>query len=215
MGPAEGADTGKLIAEAAWSPYSQGAMTWDELVRSLDTPNKANWRETVHTLLTALPASREALLTGLLDDRPMVRAGCAAALDHADQDDIVEAALRKAGADNDARVRHMALHALSCAPCKPDGCLVDDSVALLVDALLHDDSIRNRRRVAGELMWGQHGRTPAITAAFAKILAEETDQKLRHRAATYMASNELPRDGRRYGEWVDEWSARIVELEVQ
>jgi hypothetical protein len=189
-------------------------MTWDELVGSLDTPNKADWRATVHTLLMALPASREALLTGLLDDAPMVRAGCAAALDHADQDDVVEQALRQAGADDDARVRRMALHALSCAPCKPDGCLVEDSVAVLVDALLHDPSIRNRRRVAGELMWGQHGRTPEITAAFARILAEETDQKLRHRAATYLASNELPREGRHYGEWVGEWSARIEELEA-
>ena len=190
-------------------------MTWDELVRSLDTPNKAEWRATVHTLLTALPASRDALLTGLLDERPLVRAGCAAALDHADQDDVVEVALRRAGTDADARVRHMALHALSCAPCKPDGCLVDDSVALLVEALLHDPSIRNRRRVAGELMWGQHGRTPAITAAFARILAEDTDQKLRHRAATYLASNDIPREDRPYREWVAEWNGRIEELEVR
>lgn len=189
-------------------------MTWDELVRSLDTANKADWRATVHTLLTALPASRDALLRGLLDERPMVRAGCAAALDHADQDDVVETALRRAGADADARVRHMALHALSCAPCKPDGCLVEDSVTLLVDALLHDPSIRNRRRVAAELMWGQHGRTPAITAAFARILAEETDQKLRHRAATYLASKELPRDGRHYGDWLREWTDRVEELEI-
>ncbi len=190
-------------------------MTWDELVRSLDTANKADWRATVHTLLTALPASQDALLLGLLDERPMVRAGCAAALDHADQDDIVEAALRRAGSDSDARVRKQALHALSCAPCKPDGCLVEDSVTVLVDAMLNDPSIRNRRRIAGELMWGQHGRTPEITAAFARILAEDSDQKLRHRAATYMASNELPRDGRRYGEWIGEWTERIAELEVE
>lgn len=190
-------------------------MTWDEVVRSLDTANKADWRATVHMLLTALPASRDALLGGLLDERPMVRAGCAAALDHADQDDIVEAALRRAGSDNDARVRKQAFHALSCAPCKPDGCLVEDSVTVLVDAMLNDPSIRNRRRIAGELMWGQHGRTAEVTAAFARILAEDSDQKLRHRAATYMASNELPREGRRYGEWVGEWTERIAELEVE
>lgn len=189
-------------------------MTWDELVRSLDTADKAEWRATVHTLLTSLPASRHALLEGLLDERPMVRAGCAAALDHADQDDVVEEALRQVTKDRDARVRHMALHALSCAPCKPDGCLVDDSVAILVDALLHDPSIRNRRRVAADMMWGQHGRTPSITAAFAQILAEDTDQKLRHRAATYMASKELPREGRHYGEWVTEWSERVTDLEA-
>ncbi len=144
-------------------------MTWDELVRSLATSVKADWRATVHTLLVGLPASRNALLEGLLDERPLVRAGCAAALDHADQDDVVEEALRHAGKDRDARVRHMALH----------------------------------------------GRTSAITAAFARILAEDTDQKLRHRAATYLASNGLPREGRHYGEWVNEWSGRITELEAK
>ena len=190
-------------------------MTSDEMVRSLDTPNKAEWRATVHQLLTSLPASRDALLKGLLDDKPMVRAGCAAALDHADQDDVVEEALRRSSKDRDARVRHMALHSLSCAPCKLDGCLVDDSVSVLIDALLNDPSIRNRRRVAGEMMWGQHGRTPDITAAFAKVLAEETDQKLRHRAATYMASNENRREGRHYGEWIAEWTSRVSELEVK
>lgn len=71
-------------------------MTCDELVRSLDTPNKAVWRTTVHELLISLPLSRNALLRGMLDERPMVRAGCAAALDHADQDDIVEEARRLA-----------------------------------------------------------------------------------------------------------------------
>lgn len=190
-------------------------MTCDELVRSLDTSNKAEWRATVHELLTSLPMSRDALLRGMLADQPMVRAGCAAALDHADQDDIVEEALRLAARDHDARVRHMALHSLSCAPCKPDGCLVDDSVAILIDAMLHDSSIRNRRRVCAEMMWGQHGRTPEITAAMEQILAEDTDEKLRHRAATYVASNENPREGRHYGEWVHEWSARVIELEVR
>ncbi|MEY2470118.1 MAG: hypothetical protein QOF21_2816 [Actinomycetota bacterium] len=188
-------------------------MTCDELVRSLDTPNKAEWRATVHELLISLPASRNALLDGLLDDKPMVRAGCAAALDHADQDDIVEEALRRAAADRDARVRDMALHSLSCAPCKPDGCLADDSVLVLVDALLNDPTLRVRRKVAGELMWGQHGRSPDVTAAFNRILSEESDRVLRHRAATYIASFELPREGRNYGEWLAEWSSRVAELE--
>lgn len=185
------------------------------MVRSLDTSNKTEWRATVHALLTSLPASRDVLLDGLLSDRPMVRAGCAAALDHSDQDDVVEQALRKAVADNDARVRHMAQHALSCTPCKPDGCVVEDSVDLLLDAMLHDTSIRNRRRIAADFMWGQHGRTPQITAVFAQILAEDTDQKLRHRAATYLASNELPREGRHYGEWLGEFSSRVNDLEVR
>ena len=188
-------------------------MTCDELVRSLDTQDKAEWRATVHELLVSLPMSRNALLDGLLDDKPMVRAGCAAALDHADQDDIVEEALRRASRDRDARVRDMALHSLSCAPCKPDGCLVDDSVLVLVDALLHDPTLRVRRKMAGALMWGQHGRSAEVTSAFERILAADDDRVLRHRAAVYVASNEIPREGRNYGEWVADWSARISELE--
>ena len=188
-------------------------MTCDELVRSLDTPNKADWRATVHELLTSLPQSRDALLDGLLDDRPMVRAGCAAALDHANQDDVVESALRRAARDGDARVRDNALHSLSCLRCKPDGCLADDSVLMLIDALLNDPSIRVRRKIAAELMWGQHGRSPEITSAFERILRSETDERLRHRAATYISSLELPREGRHYGEWLSEWSTRLAELE--
>lgn len=87
-------------------------MTCDELVRSLDTPDKAEWRATVHELLTSLPMSRDALLRGMLDDKPMVRAGCAAALDHADQDDIVEEALRLAASymrEHRARVTELEL----------------------------------------------------------------------------------------------------------
>lgn len=189
-------------------------MNWNELVDALDTPEKPQWRETVHQLLTGLPQSRSALLDGLLDPRPMVRAGCAAALDHADQDDIVEEALRRAGCDHDARVRDKALHSIACAHCKPDGCLVDDSLTLLIDALLNDPSVRIRRKVAGGLMWGQHGRTPELTSAFAKVLAESTDRVLRHRAATYLASNDLPREGRNYREWAPEWEAKIVQLEA-
>ncbi|MEY2398383.1 MAG: hypothetical protein QOJ00_1557 [Actinomycetota bacterium] len=75
-------------------------MTCDELVRSLDTRNKAEWRATVHELLTSLPKSRDALLRGLLDDKPMVRAGCAAALDPRDHGDVVADALRLSTRDN-------------------------------------------------------------------------------------------------------------------
>ena len=190
-------------------------MTWAERGRSLDTSNKAEWRAIVHELLTSLPDSRDALLDGILDQRPMVRAGCAAALDHTEQDDIVEIALRRAGHDRDARVRDVALHSLACARCKPDGCLVDDSLDLLVDALLHDPSIRIRRKIAGGLMWAQHGRTAPLTSAFAKILAEDTDRVMRHRAATYLASNDVPRDDKRFGDWVGPWQARIVQLEAR
>jgi len=70
-------------------------MTSDQLVRSLDTPNKAEWRATVHELLTSLPRSRAALLDGLLSERLMVRAGCAAALDTTAPGDIVEEAKRR------------------------------------------------------------------------------------------------------------------------
>jgi hypothetical protein len=145
----------------------------------------------------------------------MVRAGCAAALDHAEQDDVVESALRRAARDHDARVRDKALHSLACAHCKPDGCLVDDSLAILVDALRNDPSIRVRRKMAGGLMWGQHGRPPDLTAAFETILAHDTDEVLRHRAAVYVASNSTPRADRGYRDWVGDWWAEVVDLKTR
>ena len=178
----------------------------------LGHPDKQRRRAAVEALRAELPKSRSVALAALSSDRWEERAGGAAVLDHAEQDEVVERALVAAAHDVDARVRRSALHSLACARCKPDGCLADDSLELLVDALLHDPSIRLRRKIAGELMWGQHGRGESVVAAFAHLLDASDDQALRQRAATFLASCDVPRDSMPHREWIGAWRRRIAEL---
>ena len=65
--------------------------------------------------------------------------------------------------------------------------LMDDSLLHLIDRLLHHPSVPLRRKTADVLMWGHHARRTEIRAAFAHVLAEDTDRLLRHRAATYLS----------------------------
>ena len=162
-------------------------MQYEQLVAQLNTDDKRTRVALIEQLRALLPDSADAALAGLRDPRPLVRAACAAVLDHADHDDRIERALREATRDPDARVRKSALHSLSCAHCKPDGCVVDDSVDYLVDALLNDSSIRVRRNMAGIMMFGQAGRGPKVTSAFQQLVDHE-DRVLRERASIYLAS---------------------------
>ena len=182
------------------------------LVAELAHDDKQRRRAAVEILRAELPASRVAALSAMSSERWQVRAAAAAVLDHADQDEVVERALLTAARDTDARVRQSALHSLSCAHCKPSGCIADESLELLVDGLLHDPSIRLRRKLAGELMWGQHGRSDLVVAAFRHLLAVSGDRVLRERAATFLASCDLPRASMPYREWIGPWKRRIAEL---
>lgn len=182
------------------------------LLLELESDEKARRRAAVDALREELPGSRTAVLAALRSGRWEVRASAAAVLDHAEQDDIVEQALLAAVCDGDARVRQSALHSLVCAHCKPTGCITDVAVETLVGALLNDPSIRLRRKLAGELMWGQHGRSEVVVAAFRHLLDESTDRTLRQRAATFLATCDLPRDSMPYREWIGTWRRRIAEL---
>jgi hypothetical protein len=133
-------------------------------------------------------------------------------LDHAPHDERIEHALVEAASDRNKKVRKAALHALSCARCKPDGCLTTDGVGTLVDAMLHDRSYGVRRNAAGALMWGQHGETETVTKAFRAVLKSETDAELRKRAAWALARQEVPRGDRPFKEWIPDWMARASEL---
>jgi hypothetical protein len=62
---------------------------------------------------------------------------------------------------------------------------MDDSLLHLIDRLLHDPSVLLRRKTADVLMRG--GRRTEITAAFACVLAEDSDRGMRHRAAMYLS----------------------------
>lgn len=159
-----------------------------------------------------MPDSVEALLRGLFQGPPLVRDGCAAILDHAPHDARIESALLAASADPDWRVRKSALHSLSCAACKPDGCLTTDGIGALVSSMLGDPDSRVRMMCAGSMMWGQAGRSERVVAAFRHVLATSRNPKMRERAATFLASTELPKDSMPYREWAPKWEARIAAL---
>jgi hypothetical protein len=79
------------------------------------------------------------------------------------------------------------MHSLTCAHCKPDGCLAPAAVDVVIDALLHDSSIRNRRWAAGITMFGQCGRSPRMVDAYREVLATSDDRVLRERAEIFLA----------------------------
>src|SRR5262245_8645715 len=150
----------------------------DELER-LASDVKHVRRAAIEQLRALLPDVRDAMLAAMTSPDWRVRASASSVLDHAEQDADVERALRLAASDPDARVRDAALHSLSCVHCKPEGCMADESVDVLVDGLLHDSSVRVRRKLAGELMWKQHGARSEIVEAFRSILEHDDDRVLR------------------------------------
>jgi len=185
-------------------------LTYEDLVATLFEPGTR--RQVADELRRALPDSCDALLDGLRQGRPSVRRWCAVVLDHAPHDERIEQALVRAAADRNKKVRKAALHALSCARCKPDGCLTTDGVGVLVEAMLQDRSYSVRRSSAGALMWGQHGDTETVTSAFRAVLDRETDSELRKRASWALARQEVPRGSRPFKEWIPEWLARATAL---
>jgi HEAT repeat protein len=185
-------------------------LTYENLVASLVEPETR--RQVADELRQALPDSCDALLAGLRHGPPSVRRWCAVVLDHAPHGERIENALVEAATDRNKKVRKAALHALSCARCKPDGCLTTDGVGTLVEAMLHDRSLGVRRNAAGALMWGQHGDAKAVNRSFRHILDRETDGELRKRAAWAVARQELPRGDRPFKEWIPEWMVRAAEL---
>jgi HEAT repeat protein len=79
--------------------------------------------------------------------------------------------------DPKAQVRSWAVHSLSCETCK-DGPNPIDAIPLLLERLESDESIKVRRQAASMLA---HHRTPdaRVLPVFKRIMAEETDRKLR------------------------------------
>jgi hypothetical protein len=136
---------------------------------------------------TVVDMSVEDLLLQLRDPDPQLRMLAAASLDDVLATPEIERALRVAARDENAKVRRVAMHALSCAHCKPDGCLAPAAVDVVVDALLHDPSIRNRRWAAGITMFGQCGRSERMIAAYRELLATSDDRVLRERAEIFLA----------------------------
>lgn len=141
-----------------------------------------------------------------------VRLAAAAALDDLPQTPEIEQALLTATRDVDARVRRAAMHSLTCAHCKPDGCVAPRHADVVIDALLHDPSIRNRRWAAGLTMFGQLGASDRLAGAFRTLLATSDDRVLRERAASYLAGVEHPRGAQAHRDWLPAWRAKVAAL---
>lgn len=152
-----------------------------------------------------IPSDVEELLVQLRSPLASDRLDAARLLDDVAATPEIDRALLEAARDQDAKVRRAAMHSLSCAHCKPDGCLGPAAVDVLIDALLHDVSIRNRRWAAGVTMYAQVGAPSRLIDAYRHVLATTTDRVLRERAATFLAALELPRGDRPYAEWLAEW----------
>jgi HEAT repeat protein len=131
------------------------------------------WKRLEEIGTAAAPAVRE----GLRHGHWQVRKWCAAFLDHhADPETIPE--LLPLLHDPKSDVRLWAVHSLSCDRCKVDENPVD-FVPHLIERIERDESIRVRRMAV--LMLTVHP-DPRSVGVFERILAEESDHKLRKHA---------------------------------
>ena len=131
------------------------------------------WKRLEEIGSAAAPAVRE----GLRHGHWQIRKWCAAFLDHhADPETIPE--LLPLLHDPKSDVRLWAVHSLSCDRCKVDENPVD-FVPHLIDRIERDESIRVRRMAVLMLTIHPDARCARL---FTKILAEETDRKLRKHA---------------------------------
>jgi HEAT repeat protein len=93
----------------------------------------------------------DGLLEGLKHAAPRVRYNCAAALDHLADERCTEP-LRNLLNDPVARVRHAAVHSLSCDTCKVSPLPERNNLTeKLIEIVLTDSSIRVRREAANSL----------------------------------------------------------------
>ena len=120
----------------------------------------------------ALPAVRD----GLRSENWQIRRWCAIFADNFADGETLQA-LKPLLHDPKAEVRLWAVHSLSCENCK-DGPNPVDAVPLLLERIEHDPSTKVRRQAVAMLA---HHRSPdaRVVPAFKKIVAEESDRKLR------------------------------------
>jgi hypothetical protein len=119
-----------------------------------------------------LPAVRD----GLRQANPDIRRWSAAVADNFMDAETLHALLPLLH-DPEAKVRVWAVHSLSCETCK-EGPNPIDAVPLLLERIESDASIRVRRQAIAMLAYH---RTPdtRVLPVFRRIMAEETDRKLR------------------------------------
>jgi HEAT repeat protein len=147
-------------------------------LRRLASPD---WRERLaasEALSLAGNAAVPALIAGLSDRRVVVRAACAALMDHL-ADARCAPPLRSALNDPSPTVRRHAVHAIGCQRCKRAP-LPLDTTGLLIERALSDPSLRVRRVAAHQL--GLQPSDPRAAAALRTILERDDDPGLLSRA---------------------------------
>jgi HEAT repeat protein len=144
-----------------------GARSWEE--------REAHWKTLREGGRATLSAMKQAFNHG--DWR--VRRECVGYMDH-HADETCVRGLIKALQDPNQKVRRNAIHSLSCDRCKPSP-IASDVIPFIIGVIENDRSIRVRRS-ALSLLSGRKP-DPRITALLRKLLATESDVKMRNLAA--------------------------------
>ncbi len=176
--------TGKADAQALARSWFTLAEAGDLLALLAALSVRKRAMEAAREVMKADPARYAAFVqmfvAGLADRRPRVRFEAAHALDQFG-DARCRSSLADLMDDPVPRVRWMAMHALSCHACGEETVSPDPAVeARIAAAALTDPSIRVRRNAAGALGLA---RRPSAVPTLRRLLAAETDAKLRNMAA--------------------------------
>jgi HEAT repeat protein len=171
MEAAHAATIRRMIQEAP--PFRPNA-TPDELVAEF-----ANGENRMAAFLALYARGKEALpavRAGLKHADWNIRRWCASLADNFADADLFRALVPLLH-DPKSEVRVWAVHSLSCESCK-DGPNPVDAVPLLLERIESDPNMRVRRQAAAMLA---HHRSPdaRVLPVFKRIMAEETDRKLR------------------------------------
>jgi HEAT repeat protein len=155
-----------------------------ELIEGLGAPTGearyAAYRALVDLGEQALPAIREALR----HSHWQVRRWAAMCLDQIADTESLEALVPLLG-DPHAGVRLWAVHSLACEHCKDGVACPVDAVPLLLECILHDESIRVRRMAT--IMVGAELSDPRAVPVLEEVARTTDDRKLRAHALVGLA----------------------------
>jgi HEAT repeat protein len=203
------------------SPQARRPSTVEQWVELLDDVEQAHG---AFAQLKALAPEqlRPLALAGLTHESWRVRRRCARLLDDLAFTDESLAALEACLDDPHPKVRGAAMHTLSCAHCKPDGCALDRRA--IFERMRTDPSAKVRSRIVNPLSWQL--LEPWSIDLLERIVAEDPSPQLRASAARALANHEanqasndahkaLPEELRRKterhrGKWVAIAKARII-----
>lgn len=190
---------------------------WVELLAIVEHANGA------YLLLKALPPAqlRPAVLRGLTHESWRVRRSCALLLDDLSFTDETVAALLERLDDEHPKVRKAALHTLTCAHCKPDGCALDlrpllERMASDPDRLVRKSVVTSMWRTdedwAVDLLRAFADRDPS---AYVRAIAQRTVASIERKRRATVTLDALPAElrpkvERHRGKWVAVADGRVI-----